>query len=183
MHANLIFTDTIFHNVCENIHLLLLFFSLCIHLIIQSLYSTSFQWFPKFQPSTLNHVIIHHVTSVVLCYHGAPHSHLAIFNEHFNLLFNLCPILPLGFHIMLIPLLKINLFIQFLLTLPSLSPLQPICSSDYSPLKSNSPYLDSQLPWFEIIQLTYLLTLLLQLPPPQTLVYLLCGRISRSFYK
>ncbi len=59
-----------------------------------------------------------------------------------------------------------------LVTLPSLSPLQLICSSNCSPPKLNSPYSYSQLPWYEIIHLPYLLSLLLQLPPPQTLVYL-----------
>jgi hypothetical protein len=49
---------------------------------------------------------------------------LWFFNEHFNLLFNICPILPRNFHIMFIPLLELFLLNPIpLVTLPSASPL------------------------------------------------------------
>ncbi len=62
-------------------------------------------------------------------------------------------------------------------------PMLPICYLICSPPYSNSPYSDSQLPWFEIIILRYMLTLLLSLPPPpHTWCTCVCHRIFGSLY-
>jgi len=62
-------------------------------------------------------------------------------------------------------------------------PPKPICSSKYSPPKSNSPYSDSQSSWPKITQLFYMLSFFYSYLLLKLWCTCLCRRILRFFCK
>jgi len=126
---------------------------------------TSFLWFPRFQPSSLNLAIFHLVTSTMLCYLWTFHSNLAnlmnisIFYSTSALFFFQISTLCLYPFWKSFSLSNSSYNIAF-----SFSPIANLL--ECLPPKSNSPYLDLQLPWFKITELPYLFSLLLQLLLP-----------------